>query len=391
MKGTCRAAAFTPACAGILAALAALAALAVGCGQKITVPHPEGLFSVSAYYPDGIFAADQPLQVAVANNNLFVLSGDGSLTKRTLTYDEIVRVAGLEQPTAFCRGDDSELMFVWEQGARRVLVLGSTDLAPLDSSLALPEVQSVNQIVTCPTGVEAVAGARTFVYLSDPTAGVIHRYVYTEGGGFVSWGLLARSDGSGARSVHEPAGMAVDAQGRLLVCDADTSRNWVIRFDPTPDPTDLTPLWNGLPPLRGLAVPFDVPTCEPASLADVTLGYAAECGQTDWVGRRSSAEGEFDAPRGVAVDGGGRIYVSDSGNNRVQIFTAVGVYDMRFGTAERTPSPGSLALVDWRISSTRINYGAYLFLVDAAGGQVRKFISAEQYIYVNQEPPPPPN
>jgi hypothetical protein len=353
------------------------------------VPRPEGLFSVSAYYPDGIFADDQPLQVVVANNNLFVLSANGSLTKRTLVYDEIVRAGGLDQPTAFCRGDYSELIFVWEQGSRRVKVLSSTDLAPLDSSLTLPEVLGVNLLVTCRTGVEAVAGARTFIYLADSTAAVIHRYAYTEGGGFVSWGLLARGGGSGARSVHQPSGMAVDAAGRLLVCDADTARNWVICFDPTPDPTDLTPLWNGLSPLRGLAVPFATPTCEPASLADVTLGYAAECGQTDWVGRRGSAEGEFDVPLGIVVDGAGRSYVSDSGNDRVQIFTAAGVYDMRFGTAERTPAPASLALVDWRISSNRVNYGAYLFLADTAGGQVRKFISAEQYIYVNQEPPPP--
>jgi DNA-binding beta-propeller fold protein YncE len=383
MKGTRRAAGLLIACAG------ALATLAAGCGEKIVVPHPEGLFSVSAYYLNDTFAEAQPLQVAVANNNLFVLSGDGSLTKRTLAYAEITRAAGLDQPTAFCRGDYSELIFVWEQGSKRVKVLDSTNLAPLDSSLALAEVQGVSQVVTCRTGVEAVAGARTFVYLADPDAGVIHRYAYTEGGGFVSWGLLARGDGSGARSVHEAAGLAVDDEGQLLVCDADTARNWVIRFDPTPDPTDVTPLWNGLPPLRGLAVPFGLPTCEPASLADVTLGYAAECGQTDWVGRRGSAEGEFDVPLGIVVDGAGRIYVADSGNNRVQVFTADGVYDMRFGTAERTPAPSSLALVDWRVSSSRVNYGAYLFLVDPAGGQVRKFISAEQYIYVNQEPPPP--
>jgi DNA-binding beta-propeller fold protein YncE len=383
MKGRGRATGIWVACAG------ALAALAAGCGEKITVPRPEGLFSVSAYYLDHTFADDQPLQVVVANNNLFVLSANGSLTKRTLAYDEIVRASGLDQPTAFCRGDYSELIFVWEQGSRRVKVLSSTDLAPLDSSLALPEVLGVNHLVTCRTGVEAVAGARTFVYLADSAAAVIHRYAYTEGGSFVSWGLLARGDGSGARSAHQPSGLAVDAAGGLLVCDADTARNWVIRFDPTPDPTDLAPLWNGLPPLRGLAVPFGTPTCEPASLADVTLGYAAECGQTDWIGRRGSAEREFDVPLGIVVDGSGRIYVSDSGNDRVQIFTADGVYDMRFGTAERTPAPASLALVDWRISSNRVNYGAYLFLVDTAGGQVRKFISAEQYIYVNQEPPPP--
>ena len=37
-------------------------------------------------------------------------------------------------------------------------------------------------------------------------------------------------------------------------------------------------------------------------------------------GTRGSANGQFNTPSGVAVDASGAIYVSDSGNKRIQVF-----------------------------------------------------------------------
>jgi hypothetical protein len=63
---------------------------------------------------------------------------------------------------------------------------------------------------------------------------------------------------------------------------------------------------------------------------------------------------------------------------------------MLFGSQEKTPGPVSLGAVDWRTGSgeTEINYGAYVFLVVAGQQEVRKFISSEQYIFINQDLPP---
>ena len=36
-----------------------------------------------------------------------------------------------------------------------------------------------------------------------------------------------------------------------------------------------------------------------------------------------SSSGQFDNPRGIAVDGAGNVYVADQGNNRVQVFGQV--------------------------------------------------------------------
>ena len=79
-----------------LAAAAAglVLAAAAGCGEKIAIPRPEGLFSVSAYILDKRYAEAAPLQIAVVSNNRFVRSADGALVKRDRSYGEIVQSAG---------------------------------------------------------------------------------------------------------------------------------------------------------------------------------------------------------------------------------------------------------------------------------------------------------
>lgn len=49
-------------------------------------------------------------------------------------------------------------------------------------------------------------------------------------------------------------------------------------------------------------------------------------------GAAGKGPGQFSFPRAVAVDGQGRIYVADSGNNRVQVFNADGSFLRQFGS-----------------------------------------------------------
>jgi len=46
---------------------------------------------------------------------------------------------------------------------------------------------------------------------------------------------------------------------------------------------------------------------------------------TAW-GKHGKGPGEFDTPHGIALDSGGRVYVADRANNRVQIFEADGKF-----------------------------------------------------------------
>src|SRR5438309_1407389 len=48
-------------------------------------------------------------------------------------------------------------------------------------------------------------------------------------------------------------------------------------------------------------------------------------------GSFGSGSGQFLLPTGVAVDAGGNVYVGDSGNHRIQVFTSTGTYLTEWG------------------------------------------------------------
>ena len=57
-------------------------------------------------------------------------------------------------------------------------------------------------------------------------------------------------------------------------------------------------------------------------------------------GSSGSGNGQFNSPHGVSVDSEGSVYVTDRGNNRVQKFTNTGGFLTKFGSACTTqPCP----------------------------------------------------
>ena len=372
-----------------VAAAAAAACLAVsGCGEKITIPKAEGLFSVTAYFDDGVFAGTVARDIAVANNILFVTHAD-SLTKRNHGFEVLEAATGLDAPTAVCADETDVMIFVWESGSSHLSAWSSRDLAPL-GSVELPDVQSVTHLGAASAGLAAIApGALTFVYLSDPDSSVVHRYAWYADGVAEPTGILCRSDGLSTRFVHEPAGLYADDEGMMFVCDADTMRNWVNRFDPSPDLNDVTADTLDVDPWRGIAILMGLATCNPPVEADYTLGDAPECGE-DWTGGPSAAPGEFTAPTALTADGRGWFYVADRGNSRIQLLDADGIYQLEFGGPDRTPAPQGIVAIDQYVTGSGWHYGAFVFVVTGDAGGVRKFISYEHYQSINQEPPPPP-
>ncbi|MBK9304335.1 MAG: hypothetical protein IPM94_10710 [bacterium] len=372
-------------------AAAVLAALAAGCGVKIAAPRAVGLFSTNAYTTDTLFVDPGARQLVAAIGRLFVVDAAGGLVKRTLDYEEFARVDGLADPVAVCTDEDARLVFVWEAGANRLSAFQTADLSPVGSA-TLTTVRRVTHLYACRTGLAELAPtAETFLYLADPDSGVVHRFAWYAGGDMAPMGILCRDEGLSTRAVHVPAGMLRDAAGMLLVCDADTARNWVTRFDPTPVLTDLAENPEGPHPWRGLAVIFAAEGCEPQPQSAYTLGDAQDCEDDTWVGGPSDAAGEFDTPTALASDGQGRIFVADTGNDRVQIFSDTGVYEMTFRDVSPTSDPVAIGVVDVRIAGGGVNYGAYVFTLSGADGKVRRFISYDHYMSLNDEPPPPPN
>ena len=76
-----------------------------------------------------------------------------------------------------------------------------------------------------------------------------------------------------------------------------------------------------------------LPSYEELKLSPNGQVLLLKLGKTDGKGRPKSGSGpgELNHPFDVAVDGNGDIYVADSGNRRIQVFTSAGMFLRQFG------------------------------------------------------------
>jgi|GEM_PF-1954972 len=364
----------------VVAALGlALGLLAAGCGDKIAIPQPSGVYSLNRYVPQDTFVTEgQAIQLTEGRGALYLLT-PGTLSKRDTEFGVIEEVPGLAGPLSLCIDGQGEVIFVWENDAQRVSWFDAGTLAPLGSAI-LTEVQTAVAMATNSRGIDQVPGAQTYLYLSDPPSGVIHRFAFSAAGGLSPFGILARADGEGARFVHQGAGMTTDSEDYLLVVDSAPDRNWVIRFLSTPDPLDTSNVPGQPNPMRGFAALFDTASCEPPAATDYVIGYAAGCQQSDWVGGPSSEDGYFNHPLDVAVDGTGRIFVADTGNSRIQVFNPEGDFNIQFVVSDSLTGPTSLGVFDENGSAPNVvDYAGFIFMTLENSDQVYKFISADHY------------
>ncbi len=90
-------------------------------------------------------------------------------------------------------------------------------------------------------------------------------------------------------------------------------------------------------------------------------------------GSQGSGNGQFDEPVGVAVDNGGNVYVTDMGNDRVQVFNGSGVWQYSFGGTGSGPGqfhrPYGISI-----------YGGDLYVVDTGNHRVQKFTLAGSFV-----------
>lgn len=132
-----------------------------------------------------------------------------------------------------------------------------------------------------------------FVLISNNIIGIPSvgaEYVFSK-----KWG----TQGSGNGQFKFPQGIAVDSSGRVYV--ADTSNNRVQLFKlATPCPSGTTQIVSGV------------------------------CFVKAW-GTFGSGNGQFNIPTQVALDSSGRVYIADSGNNRIQVFRGDGLFIKSWG------------------------------------------------------------
>ena len=166
------------------------------------------------------------------------------------------------------------------------------------------------------------------------------------------------ADGAGAvAQFHHPEGVAVDAEGNILVADWGNDRVRKI----TPDGTVSTLAGSGsygFADGAGAAAQFN----EPRGIAvdgkgnilvadyhnhrvrkitpDGTVSTLAGSGRKGFADGAGAAA-QFNGPRGVAVDGDGRIIITDSDNHRVRQITPDGTVSTLAGSGRKGFADGA--------------------------------------------------
>ena len=161
----------------------------------------------------------------------------------------------------------------------------------------------------------------------------------------VAGGQTGSNDGTGASAeFNQPNGLAIDAQGNLYIADTGNST---------------------------------IRKVTPAGVVTTIAGSAEITGSADGQGPAA----RFSSPTGVAVDGSGNLFVTDTGNNTIREITAAGLTSTIAGTSGITGSSdgsGSGALFKGPTGIV-VDSSGNLFVADTGNDTIRK---------VSPSPPP---
>jgi len=141
--------------------------------------------------------------------------------------------------------------------------------------------------------------------------------------------------GRGAGKLVQPLGVAIDEKKRIYVADSGLRRIVVydqlghfIRF--IGQPSDFTRLSDVATSLDGALV-YGVDRGGVDSMHHQIVVFNLQDENKSILGKRGSEVGEFNHPTQAAVDSSGHLYVLDSGNFRVQVFSSAGVFLRAWG------------------------------------------------------------
>ena len=176
------------------------------------------------------------------------------------------------------------------------------------------ELAKVGRRLLEPRGI-AISNGKIFV--TDWQGSCIH--VFEHAGG----NKCNHISSIGSDFLKQPAGIAINPRGNLVVADQDNHCVWIL----TPEGRNLIhPIGNKGDQLGQLYQPFGVTVTSQGLLVVSDKGNSCisvftEQGQlVDCFGGKGSQPGEFDQPRHLCVNSLGQIIVADELNQRIQVF-----------------------------------------------------------------------
>ncbi len=214
------------------------------------------------------------------------------------------------------------------------------------------------------------------VFVSDTVQRVVLAMDFTAGASF------AIGDRGDEGDLFKPLGLAVDAQGKVYVCDTQVKKVLVYDRD-----------GNWLHSI-GLGEQMNRPSGIDVS-PDGSRLFVVDTGgvESDWhriavydlvqrrhvrnIGSRGTADGQFNLPRDVSLGPDGLLYVTDGGNFRVQVLDQDGNFVRAWG------SPGRHLGQFTRPKGISASHDGNLYVVDAAFGNFQLFTpSGELLLFI---------
>jgi uncharacterized repeat protein (TIGR01451 family) len=350
----------------------------------------------------------QPAGVAAGNGSIYV-ADTGNGTIRAITNGVLTMIAGspsvgsIDGPGAIARFDASQSVAVDGNGNSYIADSANSTIREVSP------VGVVTTIAGSPGVLGAVNGTATNALFSDPlgiaTDGKGNIYIADTGnsvvrqmnsGAVTTLAGIAYTPGNldgpaTSAQFNQPAGVAVDRNGNVYI--ADTGNNTIRKITSGVVSTVAGSIWSfgsadgvGTNALfhqpEGIAVDSSgniyvadtlnqaIREIAPGGIVITIAGIAGVSGSTD-----GQTNALFSGPVGVAVDGSGNVYVTDSGNETVRKLVP-GAGGWMVSTVAGTPLVSGSS--DGLGSAALFNYpagiatsGGYFYIVDGGNNTVR--------------------
>lgn len=227
------------------------------------------------------------------------------------------------------------------------------------------------------------AGDQPFLRPADVVVGPLSGNVYLADSGnnrisvFTPVGDFVRSLGpppDASDAFRRLLGLGVDAGENL--CAVDSARGSVFTF------TAKGAVGKRIEPRQPVPPPYGLIDCAPRAdgglyLVDNTGNRVVLVGREEApraFGALGYRGGEFSAPSFCATDGGGSLYVSDTLNGRVQIFSPAGEFVRAFGVSKR--GPGGMP----RPKGIAVSAAGEIFVADSLQNTIQIFDGSGQMV-----------